>query len=342
MTGAAARGSIRRVSLLSPGDLPLDVTRFDVETAAEQIGPFIRRTPVIELEPGAFGVPGRLTLKLELLQHTGSFKPRGAFSRMLTAEIDASGVLAASGGNFGLAVAYAARTLGHPAEIFVPSTSPAVKIDRIRGYGATVHVVDGYYADAYAACEERAWEIGAAFMHPYDQPAVVAGQGTLARELQDQAPVLDTVLVAVGGGGLIGGVAAWFASNVKVVGVEPTTCPTLHAALQAGEPVDVEVGGPSADSLGARRAGTIGFAIARRHVHEIALVSDDAIAAARRLFWEETKVLPEPGAAAPLAALLSGAYVPAPDERVALIVCGGNADPASLDTPAAAAADDTD
>lgn len=322
--------------------MPLDVTRFDVETAAEQIAPYVRRTPTIELEPGAFGVPGILTLKLELLQHTGSFKPRGAFARMLTAEIDASGVLAASGGNFGLGVAYAARTLGHPAEIFVPSTSPAVKIDTIRSWGATVHVVDGYYAEAYAACEERAWQTGAAFLHPYDQPAVVAGQGTLARELGEQAPVLDTVLVAVGGGGLIGGVAAWFASDVKVVGVEPTRCPTLSEALRAGEPVDVEVGGPAADSLGARRAGRIGLAIARRHVNEVVLVSDEAIAAARRASWDETKVLPEPGAAAPLAALLSGAYVPAPDERVALVVCGGNSAPGTLDAPAASAADDTD
>ncbi|HEX6843786.1 MAG TPA: threonine/serine dehydratase [Actinomycetota bacterium] len=330
------------MSLLSPGDLPLDVTRFDVESAAEQIAPFVRRTPVIELEPGAFGVPGLLTLKLELLQHTGSFKPRGAFARMLTAEIDDSGVLAASGGNFGLGVAYAASRLGHPAEIFVPSTSPAMKIDKIRGYGATVHVVDGYYADAYAACEDRAWQTGAAFLHPYDQPAVVAGQGTLARELQEQAPALDTVLVAVGGGGLIGGVAAWFASDVRVVGVEPETCPTLQQALATGEPLDVEVGGPAADSLGARRAGRIGFAIARRHVDRVVLVPDDAIVEARRLSWEETKVLPEPGAAAPLAALVSGAYVPAPEERVALVVCGGNANPGDLDMPAAAAADDTD
>ena len=315
---------------MSPGDLPLDVTRFDVETAAELIGPYVRRTPVMELEPGAFGLDCLLTLKLELLQHTGSFKPRGAFSRMLTAEIDESGVLTASGGNFGLAVAYAARILGHPAEIFVPSTSPAFKIDRIRGYGATVHIVDGYYAEAFAACEERAWETGAAFMHPYDQPAVVAGQGTLARELSDQAPVLDTVLVAVGGGGLIGGIAAWYASDAKVVGVEPQSCPTLHEALGAGEPVDVEVGGPAADALGARRAGMIGLAIAQRHVAAVVLVPDDTIEAARRLMWEETKILPEPGAAAPLAALISGLYTPRPGERIGLIVCGGNADPASL------------
>jgi threonine dehydratase len=330
------------VSLLSPGDQPLDVTRFDVESAAEITAPYLRHTPILDLEEGAFGLPGRLTLKLELHQHTGSFKPRGAFHRMLTAEMDASGVLAASGGNFGLAVAYAAKTLGYPAEIYVPSTSPAAKIDRIRSYGATVHVIDGYYADAFAACEERAWETGAAFLHPYDQPAVVAGQGTLARELANQSPMLDTVVVAVGGGGLIGGVAAWYASDARVIGVEPEACPTLTAALEAGEPVDAPVGGVAADALGAGRAGVIGLQIAKRHVDAVALVDDGAIARARRLLWDEVKILPEPGAAAPLAALLSRAYVPAADERVGLVICGGNADPASLDPPRAALADDTD
>jgi threonine dehydratase len=330
------------VSLLSPGDQPLDVTRFDVESATEVIAPYIRRTPILDLEAGAFGVSGLLTMKLELHQHTGSFKPRGAFNRILTAEMDASGVLAASGGNFGLAVAYAARTLGYPAEIFVPSTSPATKVDRIRGFGATVHVVDGYYTEAFAACEERAWETGAAFLHPYDQPAVVAGQGTLARELAQQAPMLDTVIVAVGGGGLIGGVAAWYATDARVIGVEPETCPTLTAALEAGEPVDAPVSGIAADALGAGRAGVIGLQIAQRHVDQVLLVSDDDITRARQTLWDETKILPEPGAAAPLAALLAGAYVPAPDERVGLVVCGGNADPTGLTGPRAAQADDTD
>jgi threonine dehydratase len=330
------------MSTLSPGDRPLDVTRFDVETAAERIAPHVRRTPFLALEPGALGVPGWLTLKLELTQHTGSFKPRGAFNRMLTADIDASGVLAASGGNFGLAVAYAAGRLGYTAEIFVPATSPAMKTDRIRAYGATVHVVDGYYAEAYAACEERAWQTGAAFLHPYDQPAVVAGQGTLARELEEQVPVLDTIVVAVGGGGLIGGVAAWYAGTAKVVGVEPRACPTLQTALAAGTPVDVEVGGIAADALGARRAGAIGFAIAQAHVDRVVLVPDEAIVEARRRLWDEVKVLAEPGAAAPLAAVIAGAYVPHPDERVGLIVCGGNADPITMTSPDLGAADDTD
>jgi threonine dehydratase len=320
---------------LSPGEQPLDVTRFDVESAAALIGPWVRQTPVAELEPHALGVPGQLVLKLELLQHTGSFKPRGAFNRMLTADIDETGVLAASGGNFGLGVAYAARQLGHPAEIFVPSSSPEMKIAKIRSYGATVHVIEGFYPQAFAACEERAFDTGAAFLHPYDQPAVVAGQGTLARELSDQVPAADTVIAAVGGGGLIGGIAAWFASDVTVIGVETEGCPTMSAALEAGEPVDVEVGGIATDSLGAGRAGMIGFAIAQRHVTRMLLVSDEAIARARALLWDACRVAAEPGAAAPLAALLTGAYVPEDDERVVLVISGGNADPGDLSAPAA-------
>jgi threonine dehydratase len=316
---------------MSPGDQPLDVTRFDVENAVERIAPFVRRTPVLDLEPGAFTSDATLTLKLEFLQHTGSFKPRGAFNRMLTADIDASGVLAASGGNFGLAVAYAAQRLGHPAEIFVPSTSPEMKIERIRSYGATVHVVDGFYAEAYAACEERAFDTGAAFLHPYDQPAVVAGQGTLGAELSDQRPALQTVIVAVGGGGLIGGIAAWYANDVRVVGVEPDRCPTLSSALRAGEPVDVEVGGVAADALGAARAGVISMGIATRFVREVVTVSDDDIIRARLVLWEVCRIASEPGAAATLAALLSGAYRPSPGERVCLVICGANADPGDLE-----------
>jgi threonine dehydratase len=230
-----------------------------------------------------------------------------------------------------LAVAYAAQRLGHPAEIFVPSTSPEMKIERIRSYGATVHVVDGFYAEAYAACEERAFDTGAAFLHPYDQPAVVAGQGTLAAELSDQRPALQTVIVAVGGGGLIGGIAAWYANDVRVVGVEPDRCPTLSSALRAGEPVDVEVGGVAADALGAARAGIIPMGIATRFVREVVTVSDDDIIRARRVLWEVCRIASEPGAAATLAALLSGAYRPSPSERVCLVICGANADPGDLE-----------
>jgi threonine dehydratase len=315
---------------MSPGDQPPDVTRFDVETAAQRIRPYVRTTPVLELEAGAFGLDGLLTLKLELLQHTGSFKPRGAFNRMLSAEVDPSGVLAASGGNFGLAVAYAARVLGHPAEIFVPATSPAIKIERIRSYGAMVHVVDGFYADAYAACEERAFDTGAVFMHPYDQPAVVAGQGTIAAEIDEQAPATRSVVVAVGGGGLIAGIAAWYAGDAKVIGVEPDRCPTLSRAIRAGEPVDVEVGGVAADALGAARVGTIGLDIAKRFVDDVVTVSDGDIMRARRALWDACRVAAEPGAAATLAALQTGAYRPGPEERVCLVICGGNADPGDL------------
>ena len=318
------------MDLLSPGLEPPPVTRFDIESAAERIFGHVRETPVVRLEPGALGAPGLLTLKLELLQHTGSFKPRGAFSRMLSAAIDDSGVLAASGGNFGLAVAHAARVLGYHAEIFVPETSPQVKIDRIRALDAMVHVIPGYYADAYAACEERAFDTGAILMHPYDQPAVVAGQGTIGREIERQVPDADTVLVAVGGGGLIGGIAAWFGGQTRVIGVEPVACPTLHAALGAGEPVDVDVGGIAADALGAARAGDIGFEIARRFVEDVVLVPDEAIVQAQRRLWAECRVLAEPGGAAALAALLTGGYVPRSDERVVALICGGNTDPASL------------
>jgi threonine dehydratase len=206
-----------------------------------------------------------------------------------------------------------------------------VKIDRIRAMGATVHVIEGYYAEAYEACVERAWETGAAFLHPYDQPAVVAGQGTLALELSAQAPVLDTVLVAVGGAGLIGGVAAWYGGDVRVIGVEPLACPTLSSALAAGEPVDVEVGGVAADALGAARVGVIGLAIAQRHVERVVTVPEDAIVAARTALWRELRIGAEPGGATPLAALLANAYVPEHGERVGVVVCGGNADPMTLD-----------
>ena len=322
------------MDLLADGIEPGPVTRVDIETAAERIMGRVRRTPVQELGPFALGgIPGELVLKLELLQYTGSFKPRGAFNRMLAAEVGEEGVIAASGGNFGLAVAYAARVLGHPAEIFVPATSPAMKIERIRSYGATVHVVAGFYADAYAACEERAFDTGAVLMHPYDQPAVVAGQGTIAAELDDQAAAIRTVVVAVGGAGLIGGIAAWYAGDAKVIGVEPQRCPTLSTALRIGEPVDVEVGGVAADALGAARVGTIGLDIAKRFVDDVVTVSDDEIMRARQALWDACRVAAEPGAAATLAALQAGRYRPGPEERVCLVLCGGNADPSGLSDP---------
>jgi threonine dehydratase len=249
---------------------------------------------------------------------------------MLASEIPEAGVIAASGGNFGLAVAYAAHELGHRAEVFVPETSPSIKAQRIAERGATVRVIPGYYDDALAASAERAAETGALVLHAFDQPEVVAGQGTVGAELSDQVPDADTVLVAIGGGGLIGGVAAWYEGQTRVVGVEPDRCPTMSEALRAGRPVPVEIGGLAADSLGTRRAGEIAHAIASRFVEHVLLVTDEAILEAQRRLWEEVRLIAEPGGAAALAALTSGRYRPDEDERVVVLVCGGNADPASL------------
>jgi threonine dehydratase len=299
----------------------------DVRAAAERIAGRVRRTPVLELGEmdGA-----SVVAKLELLQHTGSFKPRGAFNKLLSSEVPPAGVIAASGGNFGLAVAYAARQTGVPAEIFVPSTSPEAKVAKVRAQGATVHVVEGYYAEAQAALGARHEETGALLMHPFDQPEVIAGQGTIGIELDEQIPDMDTVLVAVGGGGLIAGIAAWFQRRVRVVGVEPVRCATMIAALEAGEPVVGEVGGVAADSLGSARVGDHVFPIVRDQVDRVLLVEDDAIREAQRTFWEDVHVIAEPGGAAAFAALRSAAYQPENDERVCVLVSGGNCDPATV------------
>ena len=307
-------------------------TRADIEAAADRVGPHVRRTPVLRAEPVAFGADAPLELKLELLQVTGSFKPRGAFNRMLTADLGPAGVVAASGGNFGLAVGHAARSLGQHAEIFVPSTSPAAKIDKVRATGADVRVIDGYYDEASAAAAARHDESGAVWMHPFDQFQVVAGQGTIAAELSEQVPDADAVLVAVGGGGLIGGIASWYAGvDVRVVGVEPSSSRCLHDALAAGGPVDVPVAGRAADSLGARRVGDISYAVASAgHVEEVVLVEDDAILEAQRAIWQELRILAEPGGAAALAAVRSGAYIPSEGERLVVLVCGANGDPSGV------------
>jgi threonine dehydratase len=299
----------------------------DVEAAAQRIAPHVRVTPILPLQPRAFGAAAQLTLKLELMQHTGSFKARGAFNRILSAQVPDAGVIAASGGNHGAAVAYAARQLGHVAEIFVPERTPDIKVERLRRYGARVVLSGASYAEAYAASRHRAAQSGALEVHAYDQPEVVAGQGTLGRELEAQAPDLDTVLVAVGGGGLIAGVAAWYASRVRVVAVEPERCPTLYSAVEAGAPVDVEVSGVAADSLGARCIGRLAFDVAQQHVHSVVLMSDEEIRASQRALWDSLRILAEPGGAAALAGLRSGKYQPAPGERVGVIVCGGNTDP---------------
>jgi threonine dehydratase len=308
------------------------ITRGDVEEAAGRVGGRVRRTPVVEVEPEAFGTSAPLLLKLELLQHTGSFKPRGIFNRILCeqATARADGVIAASGGNAGLAVAYAAARLGLRAEIFVPESSSPVKVARLRELGAAVSVTGAWYADAYAASQRRAEATGALVVHAYDQPEVAAGQGTVARELEAQAPRFDTVLVAVGGGGLLAGIATWVAGRARVVAIEPERCPTLAAAIERGEPVDVEVGGVAADSLGARRLSAGALAAARRAGAASVLVPDEAILEARRRLWAQLRVVAEPGGACALAALTCGAYRPAPGERVAVVVCGGNTDPSDL------------
>lgn len=304
------------------------ITQDDIERAAGRIGAYVRRTPVVELEAGAFGSAAALVLKLELLQHAGSFKPRGAFNTMLSAaSIPDAGVIAASGGNHGAAVAYAARQLGYTAEIFVPQRTPAVKVERLRHFGARVTQIGTSYAEAYVASCERAAHTGALQIHAYDQPEVLAGQGTLARELEAQVAGLDSVIVAVGGGGLIGGIAAWLRNRARVIAVEPEGCPTLYRALEAGAAVDVEVSGLAADSLGARRVGALALDVAQRYVDSAVLVSDDDIRQAQRALWDSARILAEPGGAAAMAAICGNRYRPKPGERVAVVVCGGNLDP---------------
>ncbi len=298
----------------------------DAIGAAERlIRPHIRRTPVLDVDGGDFGLQvGRLALKLELLQHAGSFKPRGAFTNLLTRKVPEAGVVAASGGNHGAAVAYAAMRLGHRASIFVPSVSSPAKIARIKSYDADLVVGGERYVDALAAAEALAARTGALQIHAYDQPETIVGQGTLGLELEEDAPDLDTLLIAVGGGGLIGGIAAWYAGRAKIVGVEPELAPTLYMALEAGEPVDAPAGGIAADSLAPKQVGRLMFPIAQAHVDHVALVEDSAIAEAQRVIWDKLRLAAEPGGAAAFAALLSGRYRPEKDERVGVILCGGN------------------
>jgi threonine dehydratase len=301
------------------------VNAANISRCEQLIRPYIRRTPVVEIDATDVGLQaGKLRLKLELLQHSGSFKSRGAFTNLLTREVPASGVVAASGGNHGAAVAYAAMKLNKPARIFVPTVTSPAKLQRIREYGAELIIEGDRYADALAASEAWREQSGALSVHAFDQPETMLGQGTVGLELEQQAPDIDTLLVAVGGGGLIAGIAAWYAGRIKVVGVEPSASPTLTKALQAGRPVDAEAGGIAADSLAPRRVGERTFPIARTHVHGTVLVSDDAIRQAQKVLWQALRVVAEPGGAAALSALLSGAYQPKSGERVAVIVCGGN------------------
>jgi threonine dehydratase len=303
----------------------VSIDRKRIEAVGAVIAPYVRVTPTLALSGADFGLPPfSLTLKLELLQHSGSFKARGAFANLLLRPLPAVGVAAASGGNHGAAVAYAAMRLGVRAKIFVPTVSSPAKVQRIRAYGAALAVVGDRYADALAASEAWAAETGALPVHAFDQLETLLGQGTLGLELAGQAPALDTVLVSVGGGGLIGGVAGWYAGDARVVGVEPELAPTLTEALKAGRPVDAPASGIAADSLAPRRVGELMFPIARAHVARVALVSDAAIRGAQDALWQTVRIAAEPGGAAALAALLSGVYVPEPGERVGVVVSGGN------------------
>lgn len=305
-----------------PGDFPA-VNADDVSRAAELVASRVRRTPVVEHGP--------LLLKLELLQHAGSFKTRGAFNKVLSAaEVPASGLIAASGGNHGAALAYVGGALGIRTEIFLPSTSPELKRRNIERFGAVVHVVEGYYDDAQAAADERRAETGAMEVHPYDHPATVAGQGTMGLELDDQLHGFDTILVAAGGGGFIAGQAAWFGDRIRIVSVEPETSDCLRAARLARRPVDVAVSGVAADSLGARRLGEVPWSLVRRFVDDAVVVPDDAIRAAQRELRDEFRLYAEPGGAAALAAVRTGAYRPARGERVVVVVCGSNCDPTTI------------
>jgi threonine dehydratase len=297
----------------------------DIAETEHLIRPRIRRTPVIEIDGADFGIEAaRLSFKLELQQHAGSFKTRGAFANLLTRDIQKAGVVAASGGNHGAAVAYAAMRLGIPAKIFVPTISSPAKIQRIRDYGAELVVGGERYADALAASEMWAAQSGAVPVHAFDQRETLLGQGTIGLELEQQAPDLDTLLIAVGGGGLIGGIASWYGRRVRVIGVEPEAAPTLTRALAAGRPVDAEAGGIAADSLAPRRIGELMFPIAQRLVERVVLVSDEAIGQAQKALWETLRVVAEPGGCAAFAALLSGRYRPRPGEHVGVLLSGGN------------------
>ena len=280
---------------------------------------------MVEIDGADVGLESvHLALKLELLQHAGSFKPRGAFANLLMHEIPEAGVVAASGGNHGAAVAFAARNLGKPASIFVPSVASAAKLERIRSYGANLVVWGEHYVEALEASQKWAAETGARQVHAYDQPETLMGQGTVGLEFEQQEPKLDTLLVAVGGGGLIGGVAAWYSGRVKLIGVEPEAAPTLEYALRAGRPVDAPAGGLAADSLAPKQVGSLMFPIAQAYVDRVVLVSDAAIYESQRRLWDVLRVATEPGGAAAFAALLSRRYQPEPGERVGVLVCGGN------------------
>jgi threonine dehydratase len=302
-----------------------EITPEGIERAYSLIQNYVRRTPILETNGDDFGLGDmKIVFKLELLQHSGSFKARGAFMNMLSHPIPDAGIVAASGGNHGAAVAYGAMKLGKPAIIFVPSVTTQAKLDRIRGYGAELVVGGALYADALVASREWAAKSGALTIHAYDQVETLLGQGTVGLEFEQQYPQLDTLLVAVGGGGLIGGIASWYAKRIKVIGVEPAAAPTLTRALDAGHPVDAEAGGIASDSLAPKRVGDLMFPIARKLIDRVILVPDAAIQHAQSVLWDKVRIVVEPGGAAAFSALLGKFYQPTPGERVGVLLCGGN------------------
>jgi threonine dehydratase len=299
--------------------------RQSIAGAYETIRPQVRKTPVVEVDGSDFGLDGiHLVFKLESLQHSGSFKARGAFANLLMRHVPPAGVVAASGGNHGAAVAFAAMKLKKPARIFVPEVASPAKLERIREYGAELVVTGDRYADALAASEKWAAQSGALAVHAYDQVETLLGQGTVGLEFEAQYPQLDSLIVAVGGGGLIGGIAAWYGSRIGIIGVEPEAAPTFTRALEAGHPVDAPAGGIAADSLAPKQVGELMFPIAQAHVKNVLLVSDESIQQAQKALWKVLRVVAEPGGAAAFAALLSRRYQPQPGERVGVLVCGGN------------------
>ncbi|TFV34948.1 threonine/serine dehydratase [Bradyrhizobium frederickii] len=311
----------------------MDITRERIAATEAVIRPHIRRTPLVQADLADFGLPAApVTFKLEMLQHSGSFKARGAFANLLLRQVPQAGVVAASGGNHGAAVAYAAQRLGLPATIFVPDITSPAKAERIRNYGAKLVIAGSRYADALAASEAHVAQSGALAVHAYDQAETLLGQGSVGLELEQDAPGIDTLLVAIGGGGLIGGIAAWYAGRTRIVAVEPEQSPTLHAAFEAGAPVDAPAGGIAADSLAPRRVGELMFPVARAHVERVVLVSDDAIRQAQAALWSHLRLVAEPGGAAAFAAILSGRYRPSPAERIAVLVCGANTNAVNFDS----------
>ena len=290
-----------------------------------RISPYVRKTPVLEVDGADFGLPGRrIVFKLEFLQHAGSFKTRGAFNQMLTREIGPAGVVAASGGNHGAATAFAAMKTKHPATIFIPTVASPAKMEQIRSYGARLEVGGDRYDDALRASEAFVAQSKATPIHAYDQYETLQGQATVGLEFESQAPKLDALLVAVGGGGLVGGIAAWYRGRVPVIGVEPEEAPTLTRALAAGEPVDSPAGGVAADSLAPKRVGSLMFPIARQYLEGTVLVTDEAIREAQRTLWKTLRIVAEPGGAAAVAAIISGAWKPSSEKVIGVLLCGAN------------------